>query len=399
MATRLTPQEFHSGGSDSITESAAAEEVLLRAWRMVRSAGGAAGSDRQEIEQFALQEKKELTDIRDRMRKGKYQYSRLRYAPIPKSNGKFRELGIPTIRDRIVLQAIKLVLEPDCEKHMSDCSHAYRAQRGAMTALAAIEEGMRRGRPFVLETDIRQFFDSIRHTGLWRQLVAIDARVQKCPLVRAAMTLSTGWWPARKGVAQGSPLSPLLANVALIEFDRNIHRDEWTVVRYADDLVLLCHTHEEAAQALTTVERELKKIGLEIHPDKTRIVDGRAESFSFLGFEFHPDRIVPSGGNLSELRDGISAWCNPHSGHSWDERMERINGLLRSFAWYYHKTDASRLFWSLDEFVAEQLAALELAIGSPEHPWRNRIVKMSQMREATWKGSRRKGRGWSGYGK
>jgi hypothetical protein len=111
-------------------------------------------------------------------------------------------------------------------------------------------------------------------------------------MVRGALELSSGWWRARRGVAQGSPLSPLLANVALTDFDRTMQNPSWLMVRYADDLVVLSRSAEDAGTAHRRAQSELKRIGLTLHPDKTRVVDSRRESFSFLGFDFHPDRLV-----------------------------------------------------------------------------------------------------------
>ncbi len=156
-----------------------------------------------------------------------------------------------------------------------------------------------------------------------------------------------------------------------------------------------------AEQVLDMIKQELRTLGLEINPDKTCIVDSRHASFSFLGFEFHPDRIAPDGNNIAKLRDGIAALCNPHVQNSWESRIVAINSLLRSFAWYYHQTDSRRLFWTLDQSVSDSLVELEAQIGAPQKPWREQIVRMSRMREVSWRGtgkSKRKTPGWNGYG-
>lgn len=390
---------------DEIGQQVSNPQVLRSAWKQVRASAGGPGIDQVTIERFEASYDRELSRIAETLRQEAYRFSRLRKARIPKENGGERQLGIPTIADRIVLQAMRSVLEPACEARMHDCSHAYRPGRGAMTALDAIARGMTQGLQYVLETDIESFFDSIEHRSLLRQLERMEPQAKGSGLVSASLRLSAGRWGSRKGVSQGSPLSPLLANVALTSFDRALDNAEWTVVRYADDLVILCRSAGQTESALATAKHELASIGLRLHPDKTRIVDSRRDSFRFLGFEFHPDRVVPDAANLARLRDNVAAWCNPHRLESWDIRLENINALLRSFAWYYHQTDSRRLFWTLDQYVREQLEQLEVSIGAPEQSWKSRLVKMATMREVHWRGKNsskksaaKKRRSWNGYG-
>lgn len=388
---------------DLIAKAVANLDSLVRAWKSVRAAGGCAGVDGITIEAFETGFDKHLKQIEVDLVAGRYRFSRLKRAQIPKSSGKLRQLGIPTVRDRVVLQAMRQQIEPACEAKMLDCSHAYRPKRGAMTAIAAVTTALAGGRNLVLETDIQNFFDSIRHPQLLRQLGAIDARCASSRLLIQALRLSSSFWSAKKGVAQGSPLSPLLANVALLSFDRSTQSNQWTVVRYADDLIVLSKTEEAVQRARQLIEKQLSELGLAMHPDKTRIVDSRLSAFKFLGFEFHPDRLAPDSANIGRLRNGIASICNPHSTLTWQTRIEQINALMRSFAWYYHQTDSRRLFWTLDQYVAECLAELETQIGAPPFEWSSQVVKMSEMRETHWLGSKRtgktrKGRMWNGYG-
>ena len=376
-------------------------ESLTHAWNSVRANGGCAGIDGQEVANFSKDSQNLLGQISARVLSDRYHYSRLRMAKIPKTGGKLRKLGIPTIGDRIVLQSIKRSIEPECERHLLPCAHAYRPQRGTHTALADISTLLEQGFCFVLESDIQTFFDSISHHRLRAELGQINRELPKLKLIRSALTMSTGMWAAKKGISQGSPLSPLLANVALIDFDREMIGAGHRLVRYADDFVVLSQTNAGSEQALKDAKKLLRKLRLRIHPDKTQLLDNHRESFRFVGFEIHPDRIVPTAENLAELRSGILAWANPHAAYDWHQRIERINGLLRSFAWYYHQTDSKRLFWSLDALVREQLEQLEAKIECPEHSqWRSSIIRISDMREVSWRGKRKTNkRGWNGYGK
>ena len=163
--------------------------------------------------------------------------------------------------------------------------------------------------------------------------------------------------------------------------------------------MLLCSDEKSANAGLGRIRLELKKIGLELHPDKTRITDSKRTSFRFLGFEIHPDRIVPSAENLMELKSSIVGWCNPQLPLDWDIRIDRINGLLRSFAWYYHQTDSGRIFMSLDHFVREQLSELEKTVPSRAFDWSNKLISIPTVRDVVWKSAKSKKTTprWGGY--
>lgn len=384
---------------DGISERCADRKRLRQAWGIVQTAGGGAGVDRQTLETFSQDLERHLLELEQQLRGQNYRFSRLRVAMLPKANGKKRRLGIPTVRDRIVLQTIKMCIGPRCESQMHESSHAYRPGRSAMTALESINRSLRKGARFVFETDIAAFFDSIQHRPLREKLAHIEPHTRASRLVQQSMTLSPHRWRARKGLSQGSPLSPLLANVALTDFDHELEHCEGTMIRYADDLLVLCHSAAAADQAEATIRRLLREIGLTLNAEKTSTIDSHSENFQFLGFDFRPDRIVPDSKNLVRLRSGIAAWCNPHLDDGWRSRIENINQLLRSFAWYYHRTDATRLFLTLDSFVHQSLVELEKTIGAPHHPWEETLVKMSAMREVGWRGkkSKKKSRRWNGY--
>ena len=384
--------------SITLNELFANSERLQEAWQAVRRAGGAAGVDQQTIEEFQTRREAAIESMHRSLAAGKYRFSKLRFAVVPKPTGGNRKLGIPTVSDRVVLQSMRLVLEPEFEKVMLPCSHAYRHDRGSHTALADIRVAMQERYVFVVETDIRHFFDSIRHRPLLEQLTRVEPRVRQCRLVQDAMTMSAGLFPARKGIAQGSPLSPLLANVSLIEFDRMMCGGVSRMIRYADDLVVMCKSQSEADAEYHRIGKELSKLGLEMHPDKTRIVDSRRQAFSFVGFEIHPDRIVPSESNVAELKSSIIGWCNPNINETWQTRIDRINGLLRSFAWYYHQTDSGRLFMGLDQFAREQLDELQSVVKPSVADWEHQVVRIGTIRDVVWKGSKKQ-KGWNGYGK
>lgn len=383
---------------DLLSSQAADMELLKQAWKMVRSAGGGAGIDKQTIDDFKTQPDKFLATIAISLSKERYRFTRLRSAAIPKPNGEKRMLGIPTIKDRIVLQAIRLILETDCEKKMHSSCHAYRPGRGAETAMQAMADGMGKGLCFVTETDIRKFFDTVRHSTVLDTLRWVTPQYADSRLLRAAIAVGAGRWPSRIGLAQGSPLSPLLANVALIDFDRAVTATGVTLIRYADDLVMLAGSKREAERALQAAERLLKQCQLALHPGKTRIVDSRIDEFEFLGFCFQPDRISPTTENWNRLHEEIRYWCAKDEAIPWPERIEHINALMRSFAWYYQKADCGRMLWNLDHFVREQLEVLQEQIGKPAQPWQERLVTAHRLRDARYLGKQKPTKRWNGYG-
>jgi RNA-directed DNA polymerase len=370
---------------------AASEPSLIRqAWRRVRLARGGAGIDGETLDAFGKRADQAIAKLAEGLAVGNYRFSRMRETRIPKAKGKMRTLEIPTVSDRVVLQAVRMVIEPACEARMHPCSHAYRPCRGAMTALDAIFAAMSRGLQVVLETDIENFFGSVRHDNLMRELNCYEPRTAASSLVGSALGLSAGRWRRRIGLPQGSPLSPLLANVSLTCWDSAVQNDGWVVVRYADDLLVLCDSQKAAGQAQRQVANELRRLGLRMHSGKTRMVDSRREQFAFLGFQFLPDRLVPDESNLRKFRESIAEWSDPGREIGWGERLQRINGLVRSFGWYYHRTDAARLFCTLDHDIMMGLRELAMARPAPSD-WEGRLERLGSLRQIGWSGKRRRG--------
>jgi group II intron reverse transcriptase/maturase len=295
---------FGENESTLLWEQAVHPTTLQEAWQRVLARGGGPGPDGVTIEAFALEAERQLQHLAMELRTGSYQPRPPRWVEVPKPQGGVRRLAVLGVRDRIVQQALHLVLIPIWDKRFAPCSYAYRPGRSALQAVHAVERALAVGRVWVVDADIASFFDRVPHRPLfalleeWLPDPQVRGLVQTCV---AAGSPETG-----RGLAQGAPLSPLLANLYLHRFDTAFLEAGHTLIRYADDFVILCATRQQAEAALQMAKRLLQGLALSLHPDKTRIVH-RDEGFTFLGFAFNKDGKRPSEEALESLSARLAA--------------------------------------------------------------------------------------------
>lgn len=271
-------------------------------------------------------------------------------------------MGIPTVRDRVVQTALKMVIEPIFEHEFHNSSFGYRPGRGAKDALRRVDKQLKTGSVFVVDADIRSYFDTIDHVRL-KQLICHKIGDGKLlDLLELFLKQEVeGEGKTIQGTPQGSVLSPLLANIYLDEFDHRAEAGGFHLTRYADDLVILCQSREEAERALEFIKRWMAHIGLELNLDKTSIVDMREAGnyFDFLGYRFKRTgrgRIIrlPRDKAIKAMRDKIRSYTRRTNGQSLRVIILKLNPILRG--WYeYFKQSHGRALQQQDSFIRFRL--------------------------------------------
>lgn len=280
-----------------------------RAWEKVAANRGCAGVDGETISQFASNQTLNIYHLRDAVLQGTYKAFPCKQVIIPKRNGKQRELKIPTLRDRIVQQALLNCLSPLLEETFSSASFAYRPNLSYINAVEAVAHWRDRGYYWVLDADIVQFFDHIDHQGLLKQVRRyIDQPGILCLIkswISAGVLTEAGVILSAKGIPQGAVISPLLANIYLHPFDEWVMGTELKLVRYADDFLVLASSQARIIQAQVEVMQQLQSLGLSLNPEKTKITNFQ-EGFRFLGHGFFQDAIFPVDANTVNLQSALA---------------------------------------------------------------------------------------------
>jgi len=351
-------------------------ETLQEAYWMAKSNDGAPGIDGVTFE--AIQESGResfLKQIQDELVQHTYQPMRVRKKEIPKDGGnKVRVLSIPTIRDRVVQGALKLILEPIFEADFQSGSYGYRPKRTAQEAVLRVDKAIMEGKTRIIDLDLRAYFDNVQHYLL---LAKVARRVQDAMVMKLLNRIlkSTG----KKGVPQGGVVSPLLSNLYLTEVDRMLERaiattrrGKYTHVQYArfaDDMVILIDSHPRNDWLMRAVDKrlreELARLRVEVNEDKSRTIDLRkGESFAFLGFEYRRvlgrnqkwrPQFVPKMTKRTALFAKLREVFRQHVSQPVGEVIEEINPILRGWVNYYRIGHSGRCFSKIRDWVETKI--------------------------------------------
>jgi len=324
------------------------KKTIMASWEKVRANKGAPGVDGETVEEFEKDLKRRTMAIGEALRLFKWHPKPLRRVWIPKPDGRKRGLSIPCTEDRIVHSAVAMVLYPVFEDRFGPECFAYMEGRSALHAIERVREGIRNGKVWVVETDVLKFFDTIdrkRMLGKLAERIADGTFLRTISKVLQSGVLGELEDGAEEtGVPQGSPLSPVLANIYLADFDREIG-SKWILTRYSDDLVVQCATKEEAEAALAAIEKALRKEGLAIKKEKTRVTHIR-DGIDFLGYHITEQGLRPSRKALKSLKEKVRAVTRRHDTRPLKEMVKREMQIVNGWTQYFRLVNPTDL-WEL----------------------------------------------------
>ena len=347
----------------SLMDKVYRREVLDAAWERVERNAGAAGVDGQSVAAFAAHAGRYLDELGADLRSGRYRAQPVRRVYIPKGGGQLRPLGIPTVKDRVVQTALKLVLEPIFERDFVAGSYGFRPQRGCKDALREVDRLIADGYVWVVDADICQYFEQIDKVRLLGRVAdrVSDGRVLRLIEDYLNQEILEGLqrWTPTAGTPQGAVLSPLLANLYLHPLDVEMAASGHRMVRYADDAVVMCASEAEAQAALARMRAWVEANGLRLHPEKTHLGDCRekGQGFEFLGYRFEAGRRYVRSKSLKALKERLRQRTRRTRGDPIERVIADINPTLRGWFGYFkhaHRTT----FTAIDGFVRRRLRAL-----------------------------------------
>jgi group II intron reverse transcriptase/maturase len=363
----------------SLVDKVYQRKNLEIAWEQVRANRGSGGVDGQSLETFGGQLDQELDRLHTELKQDTYRPQPVRQVPIPKPGkpGEFRMLGIPTIYDRICQQALLNRLAPIFEPVFDEANFGYRRGRSTKDALRKVWREIHSGREWIVDADLKDFFGSVDHKKLLTlvaQQVA-DGRVLR--LIQAMLEAGScleGWVSfTERGTPQGGVISPVLSNILLTPFDWEMRARGYQLTRYADDWVVTCTSEAEAAAAIAAAQRILAQLGVQLHPQKTRIVHIN-RGFEFLGYKIKRGRpraalrrklgrsapagtvyAYPSEKSINRFKDRVRQLTRRRIPLSTDQIIAEMNPIVRGWGQYYKRSRVRKLFTQLDAWIVRRL--------------------------------------------
>jgi len=351
----------------SLIDKVWTERTLRASYGNVAANDGAPGVDHVTVEEFGNDLDTHVTKLATALQDGSYEPQAIRRVYIPKPGStEQRPLGIPTVRDRVVQGAVRHVIEPIFEKDFAAHSYGFRPGRGCKAALRRVEELLQQGSVYVVDADLKSYFDTIPHERLLsrlRERIA-DGRLLRLieAFLKAGILDGLEEWEPEAGAPQGAVLSPLLSNIYLNPLDHQLAAQGLEMVRYADDFVILCRSQAEAEQALAHVRQWCAAAGLVLHPTKTRIVDVRTAGFDFLGYHFQTTRRGrlthwPRKKSLDKLKATLRTKTRRTDGRALSCIIADLNRTLHGwFGYFQHSCHTT--FATVDRWVRGRLRSI-----------------------------------------
>jgi len=335
---------------------------LRSAFQQVARNDGAAGVDHVTIDMFAENLDQQIDRISAALRNGTYQPQSVRRTWIAKPGSQEkRPLGIPTVRDRVVQNALRHVLEPIFEREFAEHSYGFRPGRGCHDALCRVEQLLAAGYTYVVDADLKGYFDSINHDILMSLVEAKIADGRVLHLIRQMLEQKIledlKAWTPETGCPQGSVISPLLSNIYLDPLDHLLHEHGYEMVRYADDFVVLCRSRQAAEAALELIQAWTTEVHLTLHPTKTQLVNAAETGFDFLGYHFERGYRWPRQKSLAKLKDTIRQKTRRTNGHSLSQIIAEVNQSLDGWFGYF-KYSHWTTFLRIDQWTRMRLRSI-----------------------------------------
>jgi len=349
----------HSGLEVDLMRQALTRENLLRAWEQVQANHGAPGIDGMTVEQFPdFVRSPQWATVKEALQQGAYRPQPVRRVYIPKADGGQRPLGIPTVLDRVIQQALAQVLGPLFEPGFSRFSYGFRPRRGAHDAVRQVQEYLKQGYTVAADLDLAKFFDSVNFDVLMRRVAAkvSDRQVRRLiwRYLRAGVAENGKWSPTGKGVPQGGPLSPLLANIVLHDLDMELEKRGHKFVRYADDFLVLVKSERAGQRVMASLTRFLeKRLRLTVNPHKSQVA--KLGQCRFLGFTFRGKKIVWSEKSLTRFKRRVRELTGRSWGVSMDYRLQKLSEYLRGWMAYFALSEYYNPVPDLDEWLRRRV--------------------------------------------
>lgn len=362
MLATLEQNSVRAGKWHSLIDKVYKPANLFSAYREVAANKGAPGVDNITIEEFTANLQRNMNKLEQQLREGTYQPQAIKRVHIPKPGTKeTRPLGIPTVRDRLVQNALRHVLEPILERQFAEHSYGFRPGKGCKDALRRVDSHVKQGFKYTVDVDLKSYFDTIPHDLLIRELrkyVADNSLIELVEkFLQAEVLDGLEHWTPTSGAPQGAIISPLLSNLYLNELDHLLANSGYTMTRYADDFVIQCRTREEAEAALELVRTWTTARGLTLHPTKTKIVSVDNEGFEFLGYRFIKHRRYPRSKSLAKFRETIRSKTRRTSGQSLQKIVSDVNRTARG--WFeYFKHAWRTTFPEIDSWLRMRLRSI-----------------------------------------